>query len=257
MERYEQKVFVLERDRRMGLNHIVEITLSDFLKEYCESDPARAWHVKEVDDFIVSPQETETVYDLFIDGEKQAELDWFDMRDKKAELIANGTAHSFVKREVITKEEETGTRFEVRENPCSQLFPNRLIETFETEEEAVKYILDGLWWDYNNLCENHPAHNLESREGLEQCLREEGIHFVSDHRLEQIDRATKNREERRKKERQTRLAAFAGDDAAVIREWYRSEMFHPAPQAVMDAKERLNLTWKEVRVIGRSDQQPA
>ncbi len=76
--------------------------------------------------------------------------------------------------------------------------------------------------------------------------------FVAEHRLAQLRRALANRVARREAERAARLASFAGDDAAVLREWWASEAYHPAPALVMQIKERLNLTWKEVRAIAKS-----
>lgn len=213
----EKTVFYLDIDPATRLSHIVETTERDFLLTFCESDPSRAFHIVEVDDFEVEPEE----------------LDEFD--------------------NVIT-EAIVETRYEVRMNPYNQTFPNKLFDTFETEEEADEFILKGLRWNLNegNGIVNPPPYSYESREELEALLKEQGVSFTTEHRIAQIKQATSNRKERLQQERAQRLAAFAGDDAAVIREWWASKAYHPAPKEVMDIKAKLGLNWKQVRAIAKS-----
>jgi len=211
-------LFVLNTDRPTGHSFIAKTTLEEFLREYCVADPARELWIDEDHDVII---------------EEAVEADeWGDAVEAKDAVI--------------------GTRYHVRMNRHSQLWPNKIQDTFATLEEAEEHILKGLYWDWCNGKVSDTPYHADTREELVALLREQGVSFTTEHRIAQIKRATSNRKERLQQERAQRLATFAGDDAAVIREWWASEAYHPAPKAVMDIKAKLGLNWKQVRAIGKS-----
>jgi len=70
----------------------------------------------------------------------------------------------------IKRETEDG-RFEVRTNFHNRLRPGHLHGTFDTREEAEQFILEGLYWDFNNKDFNGPSYDF-SREELVAFLNE-------------------------------------------------------------------------------------
>lgn len=127
---------------------IEEAKLEDFLLNFCEGDPARAWYVKEVtnDVPVWLNDEDREHEDNYLSGSR----DQADLPDEWNEV----------------------TTFEVREGKHSNISRDRLHETFNTREEAEEYILNGLYWNYCNLCDSGIPYHADTREECEQELRE-------------------------------------------------------------------------------------
>ena len=207
-------VHFLNRDHETGLSFMDTTTMRDFLIDHCESDPSQSWYIKHLEDVLISEEDQDD------DGN-------------------------------ITAEAVYGEKWEVRQNPYSQTWPDKLFGTFDTYEEAEEFLLDGLLWNLNNGKCEPPPHSFSDQDELLDELKECRIHHVTSKRLALIHRLMAMRRFKREKERSERLSALVGDHAAVIQEWYRSEAYHPAPKEVMDIKEKFSLTWKEIRAIGK------
>lgn len=146
--------------------------------------------------------------------------------------------------------ENTDGEFEIRQR-YNNMRGYKVIDTYATEAEAEQAHMDGLYWNYCNRCEDRPAH-ADTREELETILRAEGVPFATEHRLEQVQRATENRRARREAKLVAKLKRIAGDHVGVLRAWYASGEMHPAPQIVIDAKNACGLTWKEVVKVAKA-----
>ncbi len=59
---------------------------------------------------------------------------------------------------------EVNGKFEVRTNPYSQLQGNKLHGIFDTYDDAMQFLLEGLEWDFNNKNYNWPSYDFDRNE---------------------------------------------------------------------------------------------
>ena len=138
---FQMPLFFLGEDKKS----VGETTLEAFLREWYEGDPARAWFVEE---------NTKAVIEEARDEEKE-----FTYPDGSVEPA------------VPAKDAVIGTKWEVRERG-NYFSGSKLIETFDTEDEANQYHLNGLYWNY---CESNRAtdapYSSSNREDIEQEIK--------------------------------------------------------------------------------------
>jgi hypothetical protein len=92
---------------------IRETTFGAFLREFCEGDPAQALYIKEV------TEEVPVWHSDPNDADKTVSDEWQEV-----------------------------TRYEVREGRYSAVKRDRLVDTFDTKEEAQEYLLNRLHLNY-------------------------------------------------------------------------------------------------------------
>jgi hypothetical protein len=103
---------------------IRETTFGAFLREFCEGDPAQALYICEATEEV--PVWHGPNADLRYDSYRYGSNDPSDAPDEWKEV----------------------TRYEVREGRYSAVKRDRLVDTFDTEEEAEEYLLNCLHWNY-------------------------------------------------------------------------------------------------------------
>lgn len=141
-EFFQQSIFIIN-----DANEIEKTTLESYMREFCEGDPARAWYVKERTDSV-------PVWDNDPDGNHEEDFyggskDPSDLPDRYVDQ----------------------TTWEVREGLHSNITRNRLVGTFATEEEAIEFHLNGLYWNYCNKSFDAPFH-ADTREECEAEINE-------------------------------------------------------------------------------------
>lgn len=133
---FQMPLFFLGEDKRS----VGETTLESFLCEWHEGDPSKAWYIVENNNVELEPAEERH--------------EWSD-----------GTVDE-------AKDAVIGTKWEVRENDNSRMSRYRLIESFETEDEAKQYHLNGLYWNY---CEGNrdtgAPYSSNKREDVEEEIK--------------------------------------------------------------------------------------
>jgi hypothetical protein len=126
--------YVLERRDTPPV--IRETTFGAFLREFCEGDPAQAMYIKEVIEEV-------PVWHSDQDDDKTTLDEWLEF-----------------------------TRYEVREGRYSAVKRDRLVDAFETEEEAEEYLLNCLHWNYmEGWCGDTP-YSAATREECEAYVAE-------------------------------------------------------------------------------------
>lgn len=169
------------------------------------------------------------------------------------EFLERFIENNYFIREVIGERDNKGRFKKKTWEVVERRGPRTYSQPSDTREEAELHVLSCLYWNFCNRDVDAPVNDF-SRDALVRYLREKGIHVAPKQRIEQLLESYQRRLERYRKEKEQQLLELVGDDRQVIVAWYESEMFHPAPDAVMNAKRRLGLTWKQVREIGRSAQ---
>lgn len=145
---FKAPIFFVAEDAETGAKTVGETTLESFLREWYEGDPARAWYVKEVTKDV-------PVWHNDEDGERE-------------ERYNEGSRE----RSDLPDEYKTVTTFEVRQGKHSNVLRDRLVETFDTEDDAERYHLNGLYWNYCNSNRDAGApYSSHKREDVEEEIR--------------------------------------------------------------------------------------
>jgi hypothetical protein len=115
---------------------IRETTFGAFLREFCEGDPAQAMYIKEVTEEV-------PVWHSDPDDDKTTLDEWKEV-----------------------------TRYEVREGRYSAVKRDRLVDAFETEQEAEEYLLNCLHLNYTEgRCGDTP-YSAATREECDEYAAE-------------------------------------------------------------------------------------
>lgn len=145
---FQRAIFMINDWSNPYAPAVEETTLESYLRRYCEGDPSRAWYVKEV-------TSSRPVWHNDTDGQRE-------------ERYNEGSRE----REDLPDEYVDVTTYEVREGLHSNITRNRLVDTFDTKEEAEAYLLNGLYWNYCNKDNIGAPYSADSREQCEAEITE-------------------------------------------------------------------------------------